>query len=87
MNEKKIADSVAAMKLAERVRKFAKLNAWKMHKAMKKKSVQAYISLEESAKRITLTDFYHLERIYVEAGGTKEEFDRMARECAAKEKS
>lgn len=84
MNEKKIDANMPGMKLAKLVREYAGLNAWQMHKKMGKKTVQAYLSLERSAKRITLADFYELERIYIEAGGTKISFEELARKCAAK---
>lgn len=73
------------MKLAKKVRELAKLNAWTMHKLMNKKTVQAYLSLERSAKRISLEDLYSLEKIFVDHGcGSRDEFQEIARKLAAK---
>lgn len=77
---------LAAMKLAKIVRDFAGLNPWKMHQLMGKKSVQAYLSLERSAKRISLDDFYKLEEIWLENGGKKEDFHAQARKLAVKQR-
>lgn len=72
-----------SMKLVKKVRESAGLNAWAMHKRMGKKTVQAYLSLERSAKRISLTDFFLLEKIWIEEKcGTKEEFVDLARSCS-----
>jgi hypothetical protein len=68
------------MKLVKKVRDFAKLNAWEMHKLMKKKTVQAYLSLERKAKRITLEDLNRLEDIYLSHGGKLEDFRKLLRE-------
>lgn len=68
------------MKLAKKVRDFAKLNAWEMHKKMGKKTVQAYLSLERKAKRITLADLNKLEDIYLSHGGTLEDFRKLQKE-------
>lgn len=84
MNEKKLDASLSGMKLAKIVRETAGLNSWQMHKKMGKKSVQAYLSLERSAKRITLEDFFALERIWLEAGQSKPAFEELARKCATK---
>lgn len=74
------------MKLAQKVREFAGLNPWKMSQAMGKEKVQSYLSLERKAQRITLSDLLSLERIYIKAGGTKEQFDDLVRKCAKVEK-
>lgn len=74
-----------SMKIVKIVRETAGLNAWAMHKKMGKNSVQAYLSLERSAKRISLKDFYALERIWIEEScGTSEEFHAKARQVAEK---
>lgn len=75
-----------SMNLAKIVREFAGLNAWKMYKLMGKKTVQSYLSFERKAKTLELKDFFALERIYVQHGGTKEDFDKLARKCAKQEK-
>lgn len=62
------------VKLAKIIREFAGLNPWEMHKKMGKKSVQAYLSLERKAKRITPQDLAALEQIYLEYGGTHDKF-------------
>lgn len=74
------------MKLAQKVREFAGLNPWKMSQKLGKNSVQAYLSLERKAQRITLKDFLSLEAVYIEAGGTKSDFDDLVRKCARGEK-
>ena len=71
MKAEKLENTMPAMRLVKLVREYAGLNPWQMHKAMRKKTVQAYLSLERNAKRITLSDFLQLEKIYIEAGGTK----------------
>jgi len=74
-----------AMKIVKIVRVTAKLKPWVMFQRMGKKSIQAYLSLERSAKRISLKDFYALERIWVEEKcGTAEEFHKIAREISEK---
>lgn len=79
---------LATMRLVKKVREIAGLKPWAMHKLMGKKSVQAYLSLERSAKRISLADYFQLEKIWLENKcGTQEEFHKLARECAAKEKA
>lgn len=73
------------VRIAKIVRESADLNAWAMHKLMGKKSVQAYLSLERSAKRISLKDFYRLEEIWLEKKcGSREQFHEMARSHAKK---
>lgn len=73
------------MQLAKKIREMAGLNPWNMHKRMKKKTVQAYLSLERTAKRITLEDFFALERIFVEEGlGSTSDFLDVARKLAKK---
>lgn len=73
------------MQLAKKIREMAGLNPWNMHKRMKKKTVQAYLSLERTAKRITLEDFFALERIFVEEGlGSTSDFVDLARKLAKK---
>lgn len=84
MNEKKIDATLCSMKLAKIVRESAGLNAWQMYKRMGKKTVQSYLSFERSAKRLTLEDFYALERIWLESGRSKNEFEDLARKCARK---
>ncbi len=74
------------MLIAKKVRELAKLNPWVMHKRMNKKTVQAYLSLERSAKRITLEDYFRLEAIFIESGGgTADQFHDLARKCAKKD--
>lgn len=68
------------MKLAKKVREFAKLNPWEMYQRMGKKTVQAYLSLERKAKRITLDDLNKLEEIYLGSGGTLEGFRKLQKE-------
>ena len=76
------------MLLVKKVREIAGLNPWAMHKLMGKNSIQAYLSLERSAKRISLADYFQLEKIWVERNcGSSDEFHRLARECATKEKT
>lgn len=76
---------LATMKLAKIVRESAGLNPWSMYKRMGKKTIQAYLSMERSAKRISLEDFFRLEQIWVEERcGTREEFQEKARELARK---
>lgn len=70
----------SGMKIAKKVRDFAGLNAWKMSQAMGKKTVQAYLSLERKAKRISLEDLNKLEDIYIAAGGTLENFRKLQKE-------
>lgn len=85
MTDKKIDAMLPAMRIAKIVRETAGLTAWKMHQRMGKKSVQAYLSLERSAKRISLIDFYRLEDVWVEEGcGSREEFHALARKTAKK---
>lgn len=72
---------LSGMKIAKEVREFAGLNPWEMHKRMEKKTVQAYLSLERKAVRISLRDFNKLEEIYMAAGGTDEGFRKLRREC------
>lgn len=86
MKVKKFKDTLPGMKLAKIVRDFAGLRPWAMHKRMGKKTIQSYLSFERSAKRMTLTDYFRLESVYIEAGGSKGEFERLARDCASKEK-
>ena len=75
---------LAPVKIAKIVREAAGLNAWAMHKLMGKKTVQAYLSLERAAKRISLTDLYKLEKIWIDQKcGTAEEFHARARELGA----
>lgn len=69
------------MKIAKKVREFAGLNPWEMYQRMGKKTVQAYLSLERKAKRITLEDLNALEDIYIAAGGTSDEFNALRRKC------
>ena len=74
-----------SMQLVKKVREAAKLNPWVMHKEMGKKSLQAYLSLERSAKRISLEDLFALEKIWIEHGcGTASDFQDLARKCVKK---
>jgi hypothetical protein len=74
-----------SMQLVKKVREAAKLNAWAMHKKMGKKTVQAYLSLERSAKRISLEDLFALEKIWIEEGcGSASDFQDLARKCTKK---
>ena len=76
------------MLLVKKVREAAKLGAWAMYKRMGKKSVQAYISLEKNAKRISPKDLYALEKIWLDEGcGTAEDFHALGRKLAEKEKA
>lgn len=85
MKEEKVQAIMCVMLLAKKVREIAKLNPWNMYQRMGKKTVQAYLSLERSAKRISLEDFYSLERIFIEEKcGSKEDFDKLARSSAKK---
>ncbi len=84
MKEKKIDAKLQEMKLAKLVREFARLNNWQMYQRMGKKTVQSYLSFERSAKRMTLEDFYLLEKIWIESGGSKEGFEDLARKCSKK---
>lgn len=78
---------LSPMKLAKIVRESAGLNAWTMKSRMNKRSIQAYLSMERSAKRITLEDFYMLEKIWVdEKCGTLDEFHAKARSLVKKGK-
>lgn len=70
----------SGMKIAKKVREFAGLNPWEMYKKMGKKTVQAYLSLERKAKRITLTDLNKLEEIYLAAGGTLDNFRKLQKD-------
>lgn len=67
------------MKTAKKVREFKGLNPWEMHKAMGKKTVQAYLSLERKAQRMTEFDFVRLCEIY---GKGDRAFMDLVRECA-----
>lgn len=84
MKEIKIDANLSGMKLAKIVRETAGLNPWQMYRKMNRKSVQSYISFEKEAKRITLEDFFLLEKIWLESGRSKEEFQEIARKCAKK---
>lgn len=76
---------ITGMILAKKVRESAGLNPWAMHKRMGKKTVQAYLSLERSAKRISLDDYFALERIWIEEKcGSASEFQDLARRCIKK---
>ena len=86
MKKSKVRAMVSPMLLAKKVREFAKLNAWKMHQMMGKNSVQAYLSLERSAQRISLKDLIALRNIYTEHGGTVEAFDKLVERCAGSKK-
>jgi len=75
--------NLPTVKIAKIVREAAGLNPWNMYKRLGKKTVQAYLSLERSAKRISLKDFYKLEEIWVEEKcGTREQFHEKARKLA-----
>ncbi len=82
MKKNKSRVKLSPMLLAKKVREFAKITSWKMHQEMGKNSVQAYLSLERSAQRISLADLLSLKRIYIEAGGTTEAFDKLVEKCA-----
>jgi hypothetical protein len=66
VNKEKGCTNMPGMKLVEIIEELSGLNPWKMHQRMKKKSVQAYLSLKNSAKRITLPDLLALEAIYID---------------------
>lgn len=70
----------SGMKIAKKVREFAGLNPWEMYQRMGKKTVQAYLSLERKAKRITLEDLNKLEEIYIASGGSLENFRKLQKE-------
>lgn len=74
------------VKLVKIVREFLKLNPWEMHKKMKKKTVQSYLSLERKAERITIEDFLLLEKLYIEGGGTSEQFKKEVEKSVIKKK-
>lgn len=68
--------------LAKKIRESRGLNAWEMHKRMGKKTVQAYLSLERKAKRVTTRDFLSLWEI---SELSAEDFLSLAVKCAKKE--
>lgn len=69
------------MELVKKVRESAGLGPWAMYKLMKKKSVQAYLSLERNAKRITLADLVMLEQIWIDKDcGTAQDFKKLLRD-------
>ena len=77
---------MSGVKLAEIIREKAGLNAWEMHKRLGKKTVQAYLSLERKAQRITVKDFTALEAVFVdEKLGSHEDFWRLVKRCAREE--
>lgn len=84
MNKKRKQGRVSRVLLAKKVREFAGLNAWEMYKRMGKKSVQAYLSLERKAQRISLADLVALRAIYIDNGGNIKAFDELLVECAGK---
>lgn len=70
------------MYLVKKVREIIGLNPWSMHKLMKKRSIQAYLSLERSAERISLADYLALQRIYIEhTGGSVSDFTELVNLC------
>lgn len=73
---------MAGVELAKIVREYLGLNPWEMHKAMGKKSVQAYLSLERKAERITLADLAALEDLYIKGGGNAKKFKELQNKCA-----
>jgi len=73
------------MKLVKIIREKLKLNPWKMHKLMSKKTLQAYLSLERKAARITLRDLELLEQAYIAGGFTTESFKALQDKCAKEE--
>lgn len=78
---------MSGVKLAAIIREKAGLKPWEMHKRMGKKTVQAYLSLERSAKRITPKDFTALEQIFIEeALGDHGDFWELVKKCAKSEK-
>lgn len=73
------------MLLVKKVRESAGLTPWVMFKKMGKKTIQAYLSLERSAKRISLDDYFALERIFIEHKcGDSSDFHELARKCSKK---
>ena len=68
------------MQIAEKVRKFAKLSAYRMAKILGKKSVNSYLSMERSLK-ISIADLLALERIYIEHGGNAADFRKLMERC------
>jgi hypothetical protein len=86
MKKNKSRVILRGMLLAKKVREFAGLNPWKMHQKMNKKTVQAYITLERNAKRISLADLLSLRAIYMDSGGTVSGFDKLLQECAEAKK-
>ena len=67
------------MKTAKIVRESRGLNPCEMHKKMQKKTVQAYLSLERKAQRMTEFDFAKLCEIY---GKGDRAFMDLVRKCA-----
>ncbi len=66
------------MKLVKKVREYAGLNPWQMHKLMKK-SMQSYMNLERKTQKISIPDLMILERIYTDAGGSSSGFYELLR--------
>lgn len=73
---------MSGVKLVKIVREFLGLNPWNMSQRMNKKTVQAYLSLERKAERITLADLETLEELYIEGGGSAKKFKELQRQCA-----
>lgn len=74
------------MILVKKVRELAKLNPWAMHKRMGKKTVQSYLFLERTAKKLSLEEYFKLEQIFREAGcGTADQFRELAMKCQKKD--
>ncbi len=78
---------LATMVLVKKVRELAGLNPWVMHQKMGKSSVQSYLSLERTAKRISLEDLFALERIFIDAKcGDISDFRELALKCTKRKK-
>lgn len=69
------------MKIVKKVREFAKLHQAEMSRRMGKINPASYAWLEKGAGKISLDDLSRLEKIYLDAGGTKENFSALIREC------
>ena len=65
------------MEIVKKVREFAGLNPYKMFKQMGKKTLQAYLMLERTSKRISATDLAALKEVTLAHGGTTSQFYQM----------
>lgn len=73
------------MLLIKKIRELANLNPWQMHKKMKRRSIQSYLSLEREGKRVSLQDLCLLYDVYSEYNcGGLEQFFELIRKCSKK---